>query len=86
MAHLLFVDESGQDRGESPYEVLGGIAIKDSSIWPLILDLQEAEVTYFWCACFARRSGVESEEASQEKDLSVGAGSFRHLKHWNARG
>lgn len=47
MAYLLFIDESGQDQRESPYEVLGGIAVKDSSIWPLIIDLHEAEISHF---------------------------------------
>ncbi len=47
MAYVLFVDESGQDQHESPYEVLGGIAVRDSSIWPLITDLQEAEISHF---------------------------------------
>jgi hypothetical protein len=47
MAHLLFIDESGQDRNESPYEVLGGIAIQDANIWPLIIAIQEAEIMHF---------------------------------------
>ena len=36
MSYLLFIDESGQDRRESPYEVLAGIAIRDKHIWPLV--------------------------------------------------
>jgi Protein of unknown function (DUF3800) len=47
MAHVLFVDESGQDRRESPYEVLGGIVVEDSRIWPLITALQQTELEYF---------------------------------------
>lgn len=36
MGHFLFIDESGQDRQESPYEVLAGIAVQDSELWNLI--------------------------------------------------
>ena len=36
MAWLLFLDESGHDRGASPYEVLAGIAIADRDIWKII--------------------------------------------------
>ena len=29
MAFFLFIDESGQDRRNSPYEVLAGVAVED---------------------------------------------------------
>jgi len=32
MAWFLFIDESGQDHGASPYEVLAGIAISDEAL------------------------------------------------------
>lgn len=47
MAYFLFIDESGQDHRDSPYEVLAGIAIKDSALWSLILEIQEAEIRHF---------------------------------------
>ena len=47
MAYFLFVDESGHDRVESPYEVLGGIAIEDRDLWNLIQAAQEAELRIF---------------------------------------
>ncbi len=47
MAWLLFIDESGQDHKESPYEVLAGVAIKDENLWPFICALQEAERSRF---------------------------------------
>jgi len=46
MAYLLFVDESGHD-GNAPYEVLAGVAVRDSHIWPLIQEIQESEVLHF---------------------------------------
>lgn len=47
MAHLLFVDESGLDTRNSPYEVLAGVSIEDSRIWPLISAIREAELAIF---------------------------------------
>lgn len=44
---FLFVDESGQDRGASPYEVLAGVAVEDRALWDLILDVHAAEVRFF---------------------------------------
>ena len=47
MAFLLFVDESGQDRQDSPYEVLAGVAVEDTRAWNLITAIQAAEVQFF---------------------------------------
>lgn len=47
MAWFLFIDESGQDHKESPYEVLAGFAIKDESLWGLIQELHDSEVAHF---------------------------------------
>jgi hypothetical protein len=47
MAWFLFIDESGQDRQESPYEVLAGIAIKDEALWRLVKELHDTEIAHF---------------------------------------
>jgi len=47
MAYFLFIDESGQDRRASPYEVLAGVAIEDRDLWNLIQAIQEAELRIF---------------------------------------
>jgi len=47
MAFFLFLDESGQDHRNSPYEVLAGIAIEDKDLWNLIRAVQESEVRLF---------------------------------------
>ncbi len=47
MSYLLFMDESGQDRGASPYEVLAGVCIDDRELWNLINQVHQAEFTYF---------------------------------------
>ena len=43
MAFFLFVDESGFDRRESPYEVLAGLCVEDRDVWNLIGALKNAE-------------------------------------------
>ena len=47
MAYFLFIDESGQDHRESPYEVLAGIAVEDRDLWNLVKAMQEAELRHF---------------------------------------
>jgi hypothetical protein len=58
MSYLLFLDESGVDRRESPYEVLAGVAIQDRKLWDLIRKAQQAEVE-----CFGQRYTPEDREA-----------------------
>lgn len=47
MAWFLFIDESGHDKGASPYEVLAGVAIQDRDIWNLVNALHDAEIRNF---------------------------------------
>ena len=47
MAFFLFVDESGHDRKEAPYEVLAGIIVRDRDLWPLVNALHSAEIRNF---------------------------------------
>lgn len=47
MSWALFIDESGQDRRDSPYEVLAGIAVEDRKIWQLIRNLSDAQAHIF---------------------------------------
>lgn len=50
MSYLLFLDESGHDKRESPYEVLAGICIEDRDLWNFICAIQETEKH-----CFGQR-------------------------------
>lgn len=47
MSYFLFIDESGNDHGASPYEVLAGISIEDRELWNFIRALQDAEIQHF---------------------------------------
>jgi hypothetical protein len=73
MAYFLFVDESGQDHRESPYEVLAGVAIQDSDLWKLIKALHEAEMR-----CFGRRYSNGKAELKGTKLLKTKV--FYHAK------
>ena len=44
---LLFLDESGTDCHEAPYEVLTGVAIREHDLWPLIQAVRAAERDHF---------------------------------------
>lgn len=44
---LLFIDESGQDHGDMPCEVLAGIAIEQNDLWNLIKAIRAAEKEHF---------------------------------------
>jgi hypothetical protein len=43
MAFFFFIDESGTDRQDSPYEVLCGVAIKDYDLWNIVSQLKNLE-------------------------------------------
>ena len=44
---LLFIDESGHDHGNAPYEVLAGVAIRERDLWNLIQAVRGAELEFF---------------------------------------
>ncbi len=50
MAWLLFLDESGHDHKQMPYEVRGGIALQDSQLWPFTRAVQQQERECFGCS------------------------------------
>lgn len=52
MSWALFIDESGQDRRNSPYEVLAGLAVEDRNIWRLIRKLSDAQEKIFGMRLF----------------------------------
>jgi hypothetical protein len=71
MSYLLFIDESGHDQRESPYEVLAGIVIEDRKLWPLIGAVHDLEM-----ACFGQRYAAGERELKGKKLLKRKV--FRH--------
>lgn len=57
MAWLLFLDESGHDHRQMPYEVRGGVALHAGEVWPLVQDLQRLELD-----CFGTRLAAFQKE------------------------
>ena len=49
MSWLLFLDESGHDHKNMPYEVRGGVAIHARGLWPFVLAMQRLELYCFGC-------------------------------------
>jgi len=67
MAHLLFIDESGQDRGDSPYEVLAGVSVEDRDLWNLVCALQDAELRLFGRRYSANRGELKGKKLLKRK-------------------
>lgn len=49
MAWLFFIDESGHDHRNMPYEVRGGFAIHVSRLWAFVQDMRWLEAERFGC-------------------------------------
>jgi hypothetical protein len=47
VAWLFFVDESGQDHRQSPYEVLATVGVRDADLWNLICAVHDLEIHAF---------------------------------------
>ena len=73
MAYLLFLDESGQDHHESPYEVLAGMTVEDRDLWNLVQEVQEAEVRCFGCRYTEGRQELKGKKLLKRKTFRLAA-------------
>lgn len=73
MAYFLFIDESGHDRHESPYEVLAGVAVEDRDLWNLIQALRAAEVEHFGMRYTADRGELKAKKLLRTKTFRLAA-------------
>jgi hypothetical protein len=74
LSWALFVDESGQDRRNSPFEVLAGVAIEDRQIWPLICQLSDAQQHFFGMRLFdAYGAEAKAKELIKKKTYTHAA-------------
>ncbi len=64
MSWLLFMDESGHDHKQMPYEVRGGVALQDRKVWPFIRAVASLEQS-----CFGVRLADFKKEFKGEKLL-----------------
>lgn len=73
MAYFLFVDESGQDRRESPYEVLAGVAVEDRDLWNLVQALRSAEIEHFGVRYTADTAELKAKKLLKKKTFRLAA-------------
>lgn len=74
LSWALFVDESGQDRKNSPFEVLAGVAVEDRQIWSLICQLADAQQHFFGMRLFdAYGAEAKAKELLKKKTYTHAA-------------
>jgi len=67
VSYLLFMDESGHDRRESPREVLAGISIEDRDLWNFIGEVHNAELRIFGRRISSGRLELKGEKLLKKK-------------------
>jgi hypothetical protein len=70
---LFFIDESGHDHGDAPYEVLAAVAIAERDLWNLIQAVRSAEIECF--GVHLAKVGVEFKGKKLLKNKT-----FRHAR------
>lgn len=73
MAYLLFVDESGHDHRQSPYEVLAGIAVHDTQLWDWVCAIQDAELEIFGVRISEDRRELKAKALLKRKTFRLAA-------------
>jgi hypothetical protein len=64
---LLFLDESGTDHKEAPYEVLAGIAVREHDLWNLIQAIRSAERSCFGTVLSATNVEIKGNKLLKTK-------------------
>jgi Protein of unknown function (DUF3800) len=73
MSFLFFVDESGHDHREAPYEVRSAVAVHDSRVWDLILALKRVEGEYFGTAYSGDGRELKAKRLLKRKTFRLAA-------------
>jgi len=73
VSFLFFVDESGHDHRESPYEVRSAVAIHDSQLWDLVLHLKRAEQEHFGTAYSGSGRELKAKRLLKRKTFRLAA-------------
>ena len=71
---ILFVDESGQDHRQSPYEVLGGVAVPQADLWPLITSCRTLFWKHYGDAELASRAEIKANKILSKRRLAQSSG------------
>ncbi len=67
MSYLLFLDESGHDHKNTPYEVRGGIALEAGHVWPFIQAIENAEESAFGDLLHRHGTEIKGEKLLSKK-------------------
>lgn len=67
MSWLLFLDESGHDHRQMPYEVRGGIALHARELWPFVQAMQRLELDSFGCQLSLYRKELKGSTLLDKK-------------------
>src|SRR6266436_10174961 len=59
MSYFLFIDESGHDHRNAPYEVRGGIALRADKLWPFVQGITNLEQAAFGDALHRYRTEIK---------------------------
>lgn len=71
MSYLLFMDESGHDHKNMPYEVRGGVSIASINVFKFLCDLQKSEEKIFGCKLSEFKTEIKGSKLL-EKNASNG--------------
>jgi hypothetical protein len=64
---LLFLDESGHDHKQTPYEVRGGIALNAGKLWPFVQRLKQLELASFGARLHDFQSEIKGAKLLERK-------------------
>jgi len=74
VSYLFFIDESGNDRKQMPYEIHGGILVPMSRAWSLIRAIKDAELRLFGVELAALDIEIKWERLLQKRAFKFAAG------------
>jgi len=67
MSYLLFMDESGHDHRQMPYEVRGGFCLHVSKLWPFVRSMQKLERDAFGAELSQYQSELKGSKLLKKK-------------------
>lgn len=67
MSYLLFMDESGHDHKNMPYEVRGGVSIASINVFKFICDLQKSEEKIFGCRLSEFKTEIKGSKLLEKR-------------------
>lgn len=67
MSWLFFLDESGQDHKNTPYEVRGGIALHAGKLWSFVQQVQQLELAAFGARLAEFKSEIKGAKLVEKK-------------------